>query len=230
MGSQATWIEQQPFLIDVEEMHWRAVRELKRARSTGESPGNDTLIQMLSQVHLLELTLTFRNLYKSRAAAKKQSSKVADKLLAHAMEKQSHAESVSARIARLGGERIWNANGLPPTSHMSRLEGVPLADMVRESLLAETFIIDLCRNSIEFLGNSDPTTTALLEKILESEERQIFELTALVDEVSGTKLDGGDQHNEPHMGDSEGAWNKLFAASAPNSWFSDLILKDPIEE
>src|SRR5689334_2131345 len=137
MASQATWIEQQPFLIDVEEMHWDAVRELKRVKSTGESAENDTMIELLSRVHLLELALTFRNLYKSRAASRKQASKVAEKLLEHAMEKQAHAESISARIARLGGERIGNANGLPPTSHMSRLEGVPIADMVRESLLAE---------------------------------------------------------------------------------------------
>jgi len=222
MASQATWIEQQPFLIDVEEMPWSAVRELKRVKSVGESPGNDTLIELLNHVHLLELALTFRNLYKSRAASRKQSSKVADKLLEHAMEKQAHAESISARIARLGGEKIWNASGLPPTSHMSRLEGVSIADMVRESLLAEAFIVDLCRKLIEFLESSDAATTSLLEKILESEERQIFELTALVDDVSDvqeTAVEGSAQRDN----ESDQAWNQLFAASAPNSWLRNLM-------
>jgi bacterioferritin (cytochrome b1) len=232
MSTQATWIEQQPFLVDVEGIHWTALRELKQATSANGHPGSDTLIQLLSQIQLMELALTFRNLYKSRAAARKQSSNVADRLMEHAIEKQTHAEAASARIATLGGENIWNANGLPPTSHLSRLQGVSLADMVRESLLAETFLADLCRKSVELLEENDPQTRSLIEQILAAEERQISELTTLLDQVSSSKK----PDTQAQLGDSQDAdrseesWDALFAGSHSTAWFKEILSKRASEE
>jgi bacterioferritin len=105
---------------------------------------------------------------------------VADEFLVHAEQEQQHADWLAARIVQLGGEPDFAPQGLLQRSHAQYIEGVTLADMVRENLVAERIAIDSYRGFIAMLEGHDPTTRRLIENILAVEEEHADELAGLL--------------------------------------------------
>jgi bacterioferritin len=98
----------------------------------------------------------------------------------HAEQEQQHADWLAARIVQLGGEPDFAPQGLLRRSHAQYIEGVTLADMVRENLVAERIAIDSYRGFIAMLEGHDPTTRRLIENILAVEEEHADELAGLL--------------------------------------------------
>lgn len=112
-----------------------------------------------------------------------QATTVADEFLVHAVQEQQHADWLAERIAQLGGAPDFAPESLARRSHAQYVEGVTLADMIRENLVAERIAIDSYRGFIRFLGSDDPTTRRLLETILATEEEHADELAAWLQEM-----------------------------------------------
>jgi bacterioferritin len=99
----------------------------------------------------------------------------------HAKQEEEHLDVAAERIVQLGGEPNLDPSGLPERSHTEYSTGESLADMVKEDLIAERIVIQSYSEMIRWLGNSDPTTRRILEKILEQEEEHADELRSLLE-------------------------------------------------
>ena len=80
--------------------------------------------------------------------------------------------------------------GLSARSATEYAEGHTLVEMIKEDLIAERVVIDTYADMIRYLGNSDPTTRAMLEDILASEEDHAQELSTLLATLDPTKPGG----------------------------------------
>jgi bacterioferritin len=105
---------------------------------------------------------------------------VATEFLAHSNEELGHADSLATRIVQLGGEPDFSPSGLSVRSHAEYIPGTTLFDMVRENLVAERIAIQSYRETIQFLGDKDTTTSDLLKRILAAEEEHADELASLL--------------------------------------------------
>ena len=106
---------------------------------------------------------------------------VKGEFLEHAQQEQAHASKLAERIVQLGGEPDLDPDTLTKRSHAEYKEGKDLREMVKEDLVAERIAIDSYREMIHYIGDSDPTTKRLLEKILEQEEEHADEFADLLD-------------------------------------------------
>jgi len=55
--------------------------------------------------------------------------------------------------------------------------------MLEEDLVAERIAIDTYREIVQYLGNDDPTTRRMMEKILANEEEHAEDLSTLLEEL-----------------------------------------------
>lgn len=99
----------------------------------------------------------------------------------HAAEEQAHADKLAERIVQLGGEPDLNPATLTQRSHAEYTTGSTIRDMIRENLIAERIAVDAYRELVQFLGDRDPTSRALVEGILAQEEEHADELRDLLD-------------------------------------------------
>ncbi|GAB6140517.1 bacterioferritin [Methylosoma difficile] len=105
---------------------------------------------------------------------------ISEEFLMHADEELEHADLLAERIVQLGGEPDFSPQELTARSHAEYVEGVTLADMIKENLVAERIAIDSYREFIQYLGDHDSTTKRLLESILAVEEEHADDLADLL--------------------------------------------------
>ena len=108
----------------------------------------------------------------------------AAEFLQHSIEEQGHADELAQRITQLNGEPDLDPSHLSSRSHSEYIEGVSLADMIRENLVAERVAIDSYSEMIRYLGADDPTTRRLLEAILAKEEEHATDMSDLLSALS----------------------------------------------
>lgn len=65
-------------------------------------------------------------------------------------------------------------------SHSEYKEGVSLADMIREDLIAERIAIETYREMVRHFGDKDPTSRIMMEEILAKEEEHADEMSDLL--------------------------------------------------
>ena len=68
-------------------------------------------------------------------------------------------------------------------SHSEFLQGETLVDMIKEDLVAERIAVDTYREIVQFLGNDDPTSRAMMEEILASEEEHAEDLKTMLENL-----------------------------------------------
>ena len=108
------------------------------------------------------------------------SESVKAEFLAHANEEQGHADLIAQRICQLGGAPDLNPEGLAARAHTEYVAGTSLREMIKEDLVAERVGIESYREMINWLGDRDTTTRAMLVEILAVEEEHAEDMSSLL--------------------------------------------------
>jgi len=157
------------------------------AITTSYTADRDTVVRILNEVLATEIVCVLRYKRHYYMATGIHAQSVAEEFLEHAEEEQGHADLVAERITQLGGEPNFNPEGLSMRSHSEYVEGKTLLDMVREDLVAERVAVESYTEIIRYLGNDDPTTRRMIEKIMAKEEEHADDMKKILDTLGPDK-------------------------------------------
>jgi bacterioferritin len=108
---------------------------------------------------------------------------VAAEFLQHAIEEQSHADQIAARIVQIQGEPDFDPATLLDRSHAEYVAGTDLVDMITEDLVAERIAVESYSEIVRWIGDSDITTRRLFESILAVEEEHADDLLTFLKQM-----------------------------------------------
>jgi bacterioferritin len=178
------------FLADIEEIRRRARQHIERGAVTeGYKADREAVVKVLNEALATELVCVLRYKRHYYMASGIHAQAVAGEFLEHAEEEQKHADAIAERITQLDGAPDFNPEGLQMRSHSEYVEGNSLVDMIREDLVAERIAIDSYREIIQYLGNDDPTSRRVMEKILANEEEHAEDLRTLLQAIGSDESD-----------------------------------------
>jgi bacterioferritin len=170
-----------PQLTDVKTLRESARRHIEEGAVTENYGANrEKVLQLLNEALATELVCVLRYRHDHFMARGFASKAAADEFLEHATEELQHADQLAERIVQLGGEPMFDPNGLTERSHSEYRIGRTLEEAIRENLVAERIAIDSYREMIQYVGDSDPTTRRMLEEILATEEQHADDLADLL--------------------------------------------------
>src|SRR4051812_30052316 len=169
------------FLTDINTLRARARAELDKGPIT-EAYGADRnrVLAVLNEVLATELVCVLRYKRHYFSATGINAGAATAEFLQHATEEQQHADWVAERIVQLQGEPNFNPDGLATRSHAEYVEGHNLVEMITEDLVAERVAIASYQEIVRWLGNDDPTTRTLIERILTVEEEHADDMLTLL--------------------------------------------------
>lgn len=152
------------------------------ALTKGNTSDTDQLIDVLNQVVATEIVCYLRYTQHAIAATGLDSAQVAAEFTEHAAEERQHGEWAAERISQLGGSPDFNPTTLAQRSHTEYTvtDANDLTRMLQENLVAERIVITTYQEIIRWIGESDPTTRRLIEKILAEEEEHADDLNGLL--------------------------------------------------
>jgi bacterioferritin len=145
------------------------------------------VVKVLNEVLATEIVCMLRYKRHYYAADGIHSESVKAEFLEHAKEEEQHADWIAERITQLNGEPDFNPEGLATRSHADYVEGDDLISMIEEDLVAERIAIETYSEIIRWLGDSDPTSRRLIERILEKEEEHAEDLVTLISRLKPEK-------------------------------------------
>jgi bacterioferritin len=93
---------------------------------------------------------------------------------------------IAARIDQLGGDPNFNPEGLASRSATEYGHAETLVEMVEGNLVAERIAIEHYRDLIGYFRENDPSTRAMMEKILADEEDHASDMHDLLVAHQGT--------------------------------------------
>jgi bacterioferritin len=176
--------ESRPFVTDVQELRRRAREHMEHgAVTSGYKADRKIVIKILNEVLATELVCVLRYKRHYYMATGIHSQSVAEKFLENANEEQGHADMAAERIVQLGGEPNFDPAGLAMRSHSEYAEGKSLLDMIREDLVAERIAVESYTEIIRYLGDDDPTTRTMMERIMGNEEEHAEEMKTLLESL-----------------------------------------------
>jgi len=159
------------FVSDIEAIRKRAREHLEEGALTPNYGGDvEIAIRLLNEAVATEIVCTLRYRFHAITATGLASEGVRQEFEQHAADEEQHMIWLAERINQLGGKPNFNPDGLTSRASSQYVEGENLIDMIREDLVAERIAIEIYRDMIRYFGGQDPTTRALLEKILANEE------------------------------------------------------------
>lgn len=146
----------------------------------GYQAGRGELVHLLNAALASELTCVLR--YRSHHFLAKgiHANAVSAEFLQHSNAELQHVDWLAARIVQLGGEPDFSPQGLIERSQSIFGSGQNLYEMMKENLIEERVAIDHYREVLQFIGSDDPTSTLLIQKILQTEEQHADELASLL--------------------------------------------------
>ena len=169
------------FQSDIEEIRRRARQHIEKGAVTaGYTADRETVVKLLNEALATELVCVLRYRRHYYMAQGIESDAVKQEFLDHANEEQQHADWLAERIVQLQGDPDFNPANLPSRSHSEYVEGDNLVDMIKEDLIAERIAIDSYREIVQYLGDKDPTTKILMERILAKEEEHAEDMASLL--------------------------------------------------
>ena len=209
-----------PFVTDMQQIRERARQFMKEGAVTaGYKADRNTVLRLLSQVLATEIVCVLRYKRQYFMCSGVHAVRVAEEFLRHAAEEQSHADLVAERITQLGGEPDLNPEGLAVRARSEYREGDSLASMVREDLVAERIAIESYADTVRYLGNDDPTTRRMMEKILASEEEHADDMKRLLEVLDGKETrEWHAEQSSTGIHPVDQASIDSFPASAPPAW------------
>ena len=171
-------------ITEIKDLRREARKHLEQGAVTADYDADRAeLLHQLNQALATELVCVLRYRRHFFMARGIHSRTVAAEFLAHANEELGHADSLAARIVQLGGEPDFSPQHLDTRSHAEYVAGNTLQDMIREDLVAERIAIHSYRETIQHLGDKDPTPSDLLKRILAVEEEHADEMASLLDGI-----------------------------------------------
>ncbi len=184
MKTETAENKSRPFLTDVQELRRRARQHMDQgAVTSGYKADRETVIRILNEVLATELVCILRYKRHYYMASGIHSQAVAEKFLENANEEQGHADLAAERIVQLGGAPNFDPAGLATRSHSEYAEGSSLLEMIREDLVAERIAVESYTEIIRYLGDDDPTTRTMMEKIMSNEEEHAEEMRTLLESL-----------------------------------------------
>jgi bacterioferritin len=169
------------FLTNLQEIRDRARQQIVDGAVTKNYQlDREQAIGIMNEALATEIVCTLRYKFHYFMATGIHSQAIKEEFLEHANEEQEHADRIAERIKQLGGKPEMNPALVTGMSHSEFKEGVSLADMIREDLIAERIAIETYREIIKYFGEQDPTSRIMFEEILAKEEEHADELTDLL--------------------------------------------------
>ncbi len=169
------------FASDIAAIRKRAREHLERGALTPNYGGDvETAIQLLNEAVATEIVCVLRYRYHAVCATGLASESVKAEFAEHAAEEEQHLLWLAERINQLGGKPDLNPAGVSMRAATQYVEGSDLVDMIRENLVAERIAIETYRDLIRYFAEKDPTTRALLEKVLTQEEEHANDMQDLL--------------------------------------------------
>lgn len=137
---------------------------------------------MLNDVVASEIVCFLRYSQHVIAATGIERAQVAAEFTEHASQEMNHAMLVAERISQLGGEPDFDPATLMKRSHTqySTTDPADLTQMLKENLFAERIVIASYHEIIRWIGDSDPTTRRIMERLLADEEEHADDLNDLL--------------------------------------------------
>jgi bacterioferritin len=177
------------FISDINEIRRRARQHIEQGAVTeGYRADRDAVLKLLNEALATELVCVLRYKRHHFMAQGIHAEAVAAEFAEHAAEEQTHADMIAARIVQLGGEPNFSPAGILERSSSEYVEGDDLVSMIKEDLVAERIAIDIYRQMIDFVKETDPTTRRMLEEILAVEEEHADDLVNLLPKIEGNNF------------------------------------------
>ncbi|HET9876847.1 MAG TPA: ferritin-like domain-containing protein [Mycobacterium sp.] len=167
------------FELDVQRIRAEARRHMTAGAVTaGNTIDVQRLIDVLNEVVATEIVCYLRYSQHAIAAVGLNRAQVAQEFEEHAGDEGKHALWAAERVSQLGGNPDFNPATLTDRSHTEyvTVDDADLNRMLTENLVAERIVITTYQEIIRWIGESDPTTRRLLEKILAEEEEHADDL------------------------------------------------------
>lgn len=173
------------FLTDIETIRKRARENIEQGPITETYEADrERVLEVLNTVLATELVCVLRYKRHYFTASGLNAGPAAAEFLQHATEEQAHADEVAMRIVQLQGSPNFDPEGLATRSHAEYDESELLADMIREDLVAERIAIQSYQEIARWLGDKDPTTRTMVERILAVEEEHADDLLSLLEDLA----------------------------------------------
>jgi bacterioferritin len=175
--------EAKKFEIDVAKIRNEARKHMDAGAVTaGNTVDVERLIGVLNEVIATEIVCYLRYSQHAIVATGIDRAQVAAEFTEHASEELQHGLWAAERVSQLGGEPDFDPTTLAERSHTEYVpvDEADLKRMLTENLVAERIVITSYQEIIRWIGDADPTTRRLMEKILEQEEEHADDLNDLL--------------------------------------------------
>ncbi|MDT0310630.1 ferritin-like domain-containing protein [Streptomyces sp. DSM 44917] len=142
----------------------------------------ERVIGILNDVIATEVVCWLRYTRHAIAAKGIDRAQVSEEFTEHAKEEMQHALWAAERVSQLGGNPDFDPATLAGRAHTDYAtpDDLDLKEMLKNNLFAERIVISTYQEIIRWLGDHDPTTRRLMERILEEEEDHADDLTDLM--------------------------------------------------
>jgi bacterioferritin len=171
------------FVLDIEKIRKQAKERMQDGpRTAGLGIDAEKVIAVLNDVVATEVVCWTRYTRHAISATGINRAQVAAEFTEHAAAELQHAMWAAERISQLGGEPDFDPGTMAERAHTDYTAPAPndLEQMLRDNLLAERIVIEAYQEIVRWLGDGDPTTRRLIERILEEEEEHADDILDLL--------------------------------------------------
>lgn len=171
-------------LADVQTLRQQARQHMDEGAVTaGHAADRETVLKLLNDTLAMETVCVLQRYRRHHFMASGIHAKsTADEFLIRANGEQGHADQIAGRIRQLGGKPNFSPDSLVTHNYVEYVEDDSLVARIREDLAAERIAINSYHDTIQYLGDQDPTTRRILEGILIMEEKHANELADLLED------------------------------------------------
>jgi len=175
------------FLRDVKTLRAAAQKHLDNGAVTDDYPEVERSIELLQSALATEIVCVLRYTMNSISVSGISSKSVAEEFQEHADDEREHMMMIAERIDQLGGDPDFDPKNLASRSATEYGEhSANLITLVKQNLVAERVAIEHYRDLIKYFHDRDPSTRAMLEKILADEEDHASDMHDLLEAHQGT--------------------------------------------
>jgi bacterioferritin len=168
-------------LYDVDQVRREAKESILKGAVTVDYPLDlPRTYQLMNEALAAEILCVLRYRHHQVVAKGIDFPQVAAQFAEHADDETRHMMAIAERIDQLGGDPDFNPATVTQRSSTEYGKSDVLTKMIEEDLVSERVVIEIYRRLVRWLGNDDPTSRRMFEKILEDEEEHANDLSDLL--------------------------------------------------